>query len=84
MSKNIIAHEYASYERGESGTIVRSGCTLVLDSQATRRYHAHETLQGWPEPEVYWTSPTGIAFGIAPMSDSARRAIARVKRVGSA
>lgn len=84
MSKNIIAHEYASYERDESGAIVRSGCTLVLDAQATRRYHAHEALRGWPEPDVYWTSPTGIAFGIAPMSDSARRSIACIKQVGRA
>lgn len=68
-------NNYVVYSRDESGRIVREHRTRVLASETIKTdYPYSETLKGWPETRVFWSSAFGSAIGFAPMSEAAKRA----------
>jgi len=69
----------AIYERTEGGTLQRlDGARAEVWPEDLRAYPHAESLQGWPESRVHWTSKHGPCFGVAPIEGAADTAQAPV------
>lgn len=71
-----MKHNFMVYTRDEGGRIARQHNTVAMSADEIRDgYQHHEKLMGWPEKDIYWSTPYGLGNGLAPASDAAKQSL---------